>query len=151
MKPQILFVPILATLCGCSTLTIKDVDFAWPVESVLPVGPGDRVEDRRYSITFEATDLAVAEFQDSLALQGTTLRLLRSAEGYYFVTGKKFKHVYVFKQDSHELSLMRQITVAPTGLNDPALNQRPPHVELIDGTGLRLLLTRDGIFEEAKK
>jgi len=151
MKPQAVFIPVLATLCACSSLTIKNVDYGWPVESVLPVGSDDRVEDRRYSITFDARELAVAEFQDSLALKGSTLRLLRSAEGFYFITGRNFKHVYVFEQGSHELSLMRQIQVSQTPLKAPALNQRPPHVELIDGAGLRLLLTSGGIFEEEKK
>ncbi|MGB2958617.1 MAG: hypothetical protein WBG01_01495 [Bacteroidota bacterium] len=151
MKPHSLFIPVLATLCACSSLTIKDVDYSWPVESVLSVGPENRVKDRRYSLSFDATALAVAEFQDSAALRGSELRLLRSGEGYYFVTGRDFKQVYVFGQGAHELSLMTQIQVSPSGLKDPALNQRPPYVELIDRSGLRLLLTSGGIYEEEKK
>ncbi len=151
MKSHSLFLPVLATLCACSSFTIKDVDYSWPVESVLSVGPENRVKNRRYSISFDATALAFAEFQDSTALQGSELRLLRSGEGYYFVTGRNFRQVYVFGQEAHELSLMTKIQVSSTGLKDPALNQRPPHVELIDGAGLRLLLTSGGIFEEEKK
>jgi hypothetical protein len=151
MKPLFFVTPVLAILCACSSLTIRDVDYGWPVESVLTVGPEDQVEDRRYSLVFDATPLAFAEFQDSTALQGSALRLLRSAEGFYFVTGRRFKHVYVFQQGAHELSLMSQIQVSPNGLKDPALNQRPPHVELIDGAGVRLLLTSGGIYEGEKK
>ena len=151
MKSISLFIPALMILSACSSLTIRDVNYGWPVESVLPVGPENRVEDRRYSVTFDASALAYAEFQDSTALQGTSLRLLRNEEGFYFITGRRFKHVYVFQQEAHELSLVTQIQVLPTGLKDPALNQRPPHVELIDGKEVRLLLTTGGIDEETKK
>jgi len=138
-------------LISCTHLTLKEVQFGWPVESVLTVDPQNRIEDRRYSMVADLTSLAAEEFEDSTALRGKEVRLLRSDDGFYFITGKGFKHVYVFEQGSHELSLMRQIQVSQTPLKAPALNQRPPHVELIDGAGLRLLLTSGGIFEEEKK
>ena len=90
------------------------------------------------------------EFQDSTALRGAKLRLLRSNEGYYFLTGPRFKHVYVFAPGAAALSLNKAILVAEGGLKNPALNQRPPYVELLDGEGFRRLLTNDDIAEVKK-
>jgi hypothetical protein len=92
--------------------------------------------------------LAIEEFQDSSALIGTSLRLIRSEEGYYFVTGPKFKHVYVFTPGASELNLKSKIEISETGLKSPALNQRTPYVELVDGKTLKKLLTSDNIVEE---
>ena len=69
---------------------------AWPVESVVTVSPSNAVQEGRYALSFSVAPLAAAEFGDSTALRGTSLRLMRNVEGYYFVTGPKFKHVYVF-------------------------------------------------------
>ncbi|MCK5573527.1 MAG: hypothetical protein KAJ12_12235, partial [Bacteroidetes bacterium] len=120
---------------------IKDVDFGWPVESVLTVSEDNRVTDRRYSILFDVTPIAFAEFQDSSALRGKELRLLRSSQGWYFMTSRGFKNVYVFGQSASELSLESVIEVSTSGLQNPALNQRPPYVELVDNARLQVLLT----------
>ncbi|MBP1691042.1 MAG: hypothetical protein H6Q32_394, partial [Bacteroidetes bacterium] len=86
-----------SVLSGCSSLTLEQANFAWPVESVLAVNSMNMIEDGRYALVVNVTPLAIAEFQDSTALWGTTLRLIRNAQGYYFVTGPRFKHVYVFR------------------------------------------------------
>jgi hypothetical protein len=77
------------------------------------------------------------------------LRLLRNEEGYYFMTGPKFKHVYVFEPGASELVLQSKILVSEAGLKTPALNQRSPHVEVVDGKWKRLL-SIDSIVEEGK-
>jgi hypothetical protein len=137
-----------ALFSACSTLAIKEVDFGWPVESVLTVSEENRVEDRRYSILFDVTPLAFAEFQDSSALRGKELRLLRSSQGWYFMTSRGFKNVYVFGQRASELSLESVIQVSRSGLENPALNQRPPYVELVDNGKLQVFLTIDGKVED---
>lgn len=140
----------LLFLPSCSSLTLERVDFGWPVESVVTVSGSNTIEDVRYSVAARVTGLAMEEFQDSTALHGARLRLLRSTEGYYFVTGPRFKHVYVFSPGPSTLVLNRAIQVSEAGLRNPALNQRPPYVELLDGDTFRTLLTSDDIVEAKK-
>lgn len=135
-------------LVSCSPLALKDVHFGWPVESVLTVNDQNRIEERRYSIVADLTPLADEEFEDSTALRGKEIRLLRGETGYYFITGKGFKHVYVFTPAEGELTLVTKIAVSESGLATPAMNQRPPYVELLDGREIRLLLTPSGVAEE---
>jgi len=148
---KLLFVPVLlAAVPACSVLRLDSVDFGWPVESVVTVSGTNTIEDIRYSVKAEVAPLAQEEFQDSTALRGARLRLLRSTEGYYFLTGAKFRHVYVFAPGPSSLTLTKAIQVSEVGLRNPALNQRPPFVELLDGDALRILLTSDDIAEAKK-
>ena len=124
------------------------MQFGWPVESVLSVDEHDRIEERRYSLTADLSPLAAAEFEDSTALRGKEVRLLRSNAGFYFLTGKGFKHVYVFSPGAAELTLEGKIPVSNVGLINPALNQRPPYVELLDGPEFRRNLTPSSVAEE---
>ncbi len=142
---------VLVALPSCSSLTLERVDFGWPVESVLTVSDTNTIDDVRYAVTCSVARLAAEEFQDSTALRGAKLRLLRNTEGYYFLTGPKFKHVYIFQQSPRELKLKNALEVTKTGLQNPALNQRPPHVELIDGDTFKRLLTSDDIVEGKKQ
>ena len=140
----------LLLISSCSSLKLERVDFGWPVESVVTVSSANKIEDLRYSVSAWVAGLAQEEFQDSTALHGAKLRLLRSAEGYYFLTGPKFKHVYVFSPGPSSLLLNKAIPVSEGGLRNPALNQRPPYVELLDGDSFRTLLTSDDIVEVKK-
>ena len=136
---------------SCSSLALQQVDFAWPVESELNVSQDNVVEEGRYAVSFRVAQLATEEFADSTALRGKKLRMLRSVEGYYFVTGPKFKNVYVFSPGPSELVLKSKIQVSTTGLTAPALNQRAPYVELLDGKNPKVYLTSDNIEEEKKQ
>ncbi len=89
--------------------------------------------------------------QDSTALIGKKVRILRNDEGYYFMTAQGFKNVYVFSPDVNGLSKESIIMVSETGLRNPALNLRPPYVELLDNDGFRRLLTHSDIAEGNSK
>jgi hypothetical protein len=140
----------LLVFSSCSSLKMDHVDFGWPVESVVTVSNTNKIEDLRYSVSAWVAGLAQEEFQDSTALHGAKLRLLRSSEGYYFLTGPRFKHVYVFSPGPSSLILNKSIPVAEGGLRNPALNQRIPFVELVDGDNFHVLLTSDDIVEVKK-
>jgi hypothetical protein len=140
------FLAIALSACG---MTIEGVRYAWPVESVLEVGPTNAVEDGHHGLKFSVAKIAEEEFKDTSALKGKTIRLLQDDEGYYFISGKGFKNVYVMKSRAGELGLKKKIEVSPIGLLDPALNQRVPYVELIDGKTV-VKLTIDGIVEGKK-
>ena len=141
----------LFVLSSCATLTLESVDFGWPVEDVVKVSQTNMIEAGRYVLSCNVAKLAAEEFQDTTALTGAQLRLLRNGDGFYFITGAKFKHVYVFAAGAHELSLKCAIEVSKTGLRDPAFNQRPPYVELVDGDNFRRLLSNDDIVEGKPK
>jgi hypothetical protein len=141
----------VTVLPSCSSLSLQQVDYAWPVESEIKVSPQNVVEENRYAISFRVPQLAAEEFGDSTALKGKKVRMLRSVEGYYFVTAPTFKNVYVFSPGPSELVLKSKIEVSKTGLSAPALNQRPPYVELLDGKNPKINLTSDNIEEEKKQ
>jgi len=141
----------MALLLSCSSLTLENVDYGWPVESVTTVSPENIVSEGRYALSFSIAPVAQEEFQDTTALRGSQIRILRDNEGYYYLTGPRFKNVYVFKPGRHELKKESIIEISQAPLQNPALNLRPPYVELIDGEGFRRIMTRDGIVEEAKQ
>ena len=140
----------LLVISSCSSLKMDRVDFGWPVERVVTVSSANKIEDLRYSVSAWVAGLAQEEFQDSTALHGAKLRLLRSSEGYYFLTGPRLKHVYVFSPGPSSLILNKSIPVAEGGLRNPALNQRTPYVEVVDGDNFHVLLTSDDIVEVKK-
>jgi hypothetical protein len=145
------FVFLTFVFSSCASLSLQWVDYSWPVESVLKVSKDNTVEERRYAVEMRVTNLAVEEFQDSSALIGTNLRLIRDEQGYYFITGAKFKNVYVFTPGASELTLKSKIRVSETGMKSPALNQRSPFIEVVDGKGWKRLLSSDNIVEDEKK
>jgi hypothetical protein len=147
----LLSIPCMVLLPSCSSLTLENVDYGWPVESVTTVSPTNMVSEGHYALSFNIAPVAQEEFQDTTALRGSQIRILRDQEGYYFLTGPKFKHVYVFQPGRHELKKESVIEISQTGLQNPALNLRPPYVELLDGEGFRRIMDRGGIIEEGKQ
>jgi hypothetical protein len=91
------------------------------------------IEEGRYALAVNVGYLAIAEFSDSTALWGITLRVIRNGQGYYFITGPRFKHVYVFRTGEGSLVSTSRIAVSTTGLTSPAFNQRAPY-EMMDNS-----------------
>jgi len=150
MQARTLFLASVAAavfLPSCSTLTLEQVNFGWPVESIVTVNSMNRAEEGRYALSFPVGPLAFTEFKDSTTLVGASLRVIRNTEGLYFVTGPRFKNVYVFSPDAGVLKLSQAIEVSQTGLKAPALNQRPPYIELIDGEDPARYLTGAALLE----
>jgi hypothetical protein len=147
------FIPIILSfiLTGCSSLTLKPGDFAWPIESVLSIDDQGNVQTRLYSFSFNVKELLFAETQDSVHVSKVSLRMIRDVKGFYFITASKFKNVYVFEQTEGGLKLNNKILVAPDGLNEPFFNQQVPFIQLVNGQNQALLLTKDGVFEGEKK
>ena len=146
-----LSVSSLLLLAACSSLRIENVNYGWPVESVLTVSDGNMIDEGRYVVSCRVSKIAEEEFQDSTALRGAKIRLIRSSEGFYFLTGPRFKNVYVLQSGPSELTLKTKIEVSRSGLADPALNQRSPYIELLDGETFQKLLSSDEIVEGKKK
>jgi hypothetical protein len=137
--------------CGCASLTLSPVHYQWPVESVLTVDGNGMVEETRYNITFNVKPLLFEETADSVHVSGVELRIIRDAEGYYFMTAPKFKNVYVFASDEGKLKLERKILISETGIASPAFNQRPPNIQLLNGKEKSILLSKNGIQQGGQK
>lgn len=126
-------ITLLFIVVACSVLSLQPANFAWPLESVLPIDEDGNVTEDRYSIEFNTIGLFVEEFQDSLSYKGKELRIIRDNQGYYFITASNFKNVYVFNTQDGALVLNNEILISETGIQNPAFNQRSPNIELIDG------------------
>jgi hypothetical protein len=142
---------VIFLVAGCSPLMLKPADFSWPIESELKVNPNGMVQEDRYSISFNVKPLFYEETKDSVNLTNQTVRLIRNASGFYFITAVHFKNVYVFSQDDGGLLLEKVIPVSKDGLTSPAFNQRAPYIELLNGKDQPIVLTKDGVKEEGKK
>lgn len=147
----LIFVVFVAFVAGCSPLMLKPADFSWPIESELKVNSNGKVEENRYSLSFNVKPMFYAETKDSSDLGKYTIRIIRDERGFYFITAAQFKNVYVFSQADGGLSLEKAIAVSTGGLSSPAFNQRAPYIELLNGKDKPIMLTKDGIKEEAKK
>ena len=140
---------LLVIAAACSTLRLQQADFAWPIESVISVDESGKVSDERYSISFDTEGLFYEELEDSSAYVGKEIRILRDINGYYFITAEKFKNVYVFQMENGAMVLNNKIFISEFGIEAPALNQRTPYIELIDG-GKSLYLTNNRIDRKKK-
>ncbi len=136
---------------GCSTLTLAPVDYSWPLESVLKVSDKGTIEEDRYNIVINVKPLFYEESKDSTHVSGMILRLIRDGKGYYYITAPKFKNIYVFESKESALKLERKIPVSETGLSSPAMNQRPPFIELLNGKDKPILLNSEGIQKGGAK
>ena len=130
---------------ACSSLTLQSANFAWPIESVLPVNSDGNVVDKRYSIEFNTRPLFFEEYQDSSAYMDKEIRLIRDHQGYYYMTANEFKNVYVFQAEEGKLILENKIVISESGIVKPAFNQRNTYIELIDANNKILSLTHQGI------
>jgi len=137
-------VTLCAVLVGCMRLTIEPVDYSWGIESVLSVAGDGAVKGPPKTLSFNAGELYLMEL-GGVPQQGKRIvRVIRSRQGYYFVTAPSFKHVYVFSPGVERLTLMRKILVDADGMKHPAFNQRDPYIQLINGKQVSML-TEKGI------
>jgi len=147
----ILFFFSFLVLAGCSSFTLKPGDFAWPIESVSKVDEKGMIEDKQYYFSLNVKELLYNETQDSVNISNVTLRIIRDTKGYYFMTASKFKNVYVFEQIEGGLKLTKKILVTQDGLENPAFNQRPPYIQLLNGQNPPVSLTKEGILKGENK
>lgn len=144
----VLSLMLFTILAACSALTLQPANFAWPIESVLPVRDDGIVSEDRYSLEFNTKALFYEEFRDSLAYMDREIRIIRDNPGFYFITGPYFKNVYVFKAVEGKLFLENKIFISEFGLQTPAFNQRESYIELVDGK-YKMKLTSEGILEDS--
>jgi hypothetical protein len=145
---KILIPLFICTIAGCVQLTLDSSDFAWPIETVLNVDEEGFVSEDRYSFSTNVKELFIAETADSLSFKNTEVRMIRDVKGYYFITSNGFKNVYVFGVNSGKFELYNKISVSEFGLDLPALNQRKPNIEVLDGEKHVAYIDSEGIKGE---
>jgi hypothetical protein len=143
------FSALLAT--GCSSLTLESANFSWPIENELKVDAGGMIQENRYRVSFNVKPLLYEETKDSVDIAGRLIDIIRDVQGYYYLTGPKFKNVYVFQQAEGCLVLENKIAVSENGLLSPGFNQRTLYIELVNGSDIPLMLTKDGSKKENTK
>lgn len=137
-------------LSGCATVTIKPVDFSWSFESVMTADANGYVRAEPKTIAFNAGELFRAETDGRVAAAGKTVRIIRDADGYYFVTSPGFRHVYIFEGEDGRLRLKKKALVDENGMDKPFFNRRDQGIELV-ANGRTYLLSRKGIVSGGKK
>ncbi len=123
-------------LAGCSSLQLQPADFAWAAEEIVEVGSKGMVDAKRYSVAFTVTPLLAKEFAaDTMAAKNTReIRLIRDKAGFYYLTGKKFKNVYVLVQSEGALAVNNTLVIsAEKPMDDPKFDQKDSYIELWNG------------------
>ncbi|MCK9212692.1 MAG: hypothetical protein M0P61_17830 [Ignavibacteriaceae bacterium] len=140
MKSIILMVMgiLIISLVGCSSLKLAPANFAWSIETVLPVDQNGMVTEKRYEFSFNAKPLFFAEKGDSALYYDEELHIIKNEKGFYFITAKSFSGVYVFQESDGALALTNKISFEQK-LSNPAFNSRFPWIELVDGDSKYLL------------
>ena len=139
---------------GCAPLTLQPADFSWPIEIAAAPDSSGTIQVARYKVAFNCKPLLFEELQDSIHVTKYTLHVIRDRNGYYFITAKDFKSVYVFVQGKGALKLDKKIQVSEKGLESPAFNQKGWFIHLINEqkeNEQAILLSNDGIQEGEKK
>jgi hypothetical protein len=141
-------------LAGCATLVLQPANFAWPIELVLKPDAKGMVHDVRYEFNCNIKPLLFEERQDSIHVSTYTLRIIRDQAGYYYITGKGFKNVYIFAQTEGALKLDKKIQVSEKELEAPAFNQKTSFIQLVNEENENvapILINKDGIQQGEKK
>jgi hypothetical protein len=138
MKKFLVLIGIIASLAivGCSSLQLQPADFSWAAEEIVEVGAKGMVDAKRYSVAFNVTALLAQEFAaDSMGAKNIKeVRLIRDRAGFYYLTGKKFKNVYVLAQSDAALAVSNTLIISPEKtMDDPKFDQKDTYIELWNG------------------
>lgn len=153
MKSRLLLliytITILLVSVGCRTFVVEDVNYSQQIESVLIPEEDGKVFDARHALEFNILPFQFQELKDSSSVLIDEVRLIRNAQGYYFITANKFNQVYVMSPEKSAMKLVKKISVSETGLISPAFNLRTPYVQLIELESDTVInLTIKGIAKE---
>ncbi len=148
MKKILILISVVASfaIVGCSSLQLQPADFSWAAEEIVEVGAKGMVDAKRYSVAFNIHALLAKEFAtDTIAAKETKeIRLIRDKAGFYYLTGKKFKNVYVLAQSDGALAVSNTLTIsAEKMMDDPKFDQKDSYIELWSGKD-KFQLTKGG-------
>jgi hypothetical protein len=137
-------------LPGCASVILQPVDFSWSFESVLTADENGMVRGEPKTLAFDAGGLYRAETGERRAPADMTVRVIRDADGYYFMTSAGFKNVYVLKAEEGKMVLKKKVLIDEQGIDKPYFNRREQGIEL-GANGRVYLLSSKGIVSGGKK
>lgn len=135
---------------ACSSdIIYKPAKFGYPVESVLKIDNSGKIEEQRYSFSFNVKSIFQEEFMDSTLAAGKEVRMIRDDAGYYYLTGKDFNNVYVLFPAQSGFKLTKKIVIPEAKPAKIAFNQKSPYIELITEKN-KFLINNLGLVEKTK-
>jgi len=146
---KILILTVIITsfaMIGCSSLQLQPADFSWQADEILEINSKGMVFAKQYGVAFTVTALLAKEFAaDTMAVKNTNeVRLIRDKAGFYYLTGKKFKNVYVLAQSDGALAVSNTIVISSEkAMDEPKFDQKDSYIELWNGTE-KYQLTKGG-------
>ncbi len=151
--PIILLASIVMLGTACKTFVVKNVNYSHQIESVLTPDEDGTVTDVRHGITFNVAPFHKKEFgENDSTHQIKEVRLIRNAEGFYFITANQFKNVYVMEPGNGTLKLKKKIKVSEERISEPAFNMRDGVVQLVKvETNEIVSLNENGIKKNDKE
>ncbi len=135
-------------LTACSSITVKPVQYGWPVENVVKVASDFNITFPRYSISMNIKSIYLNEklIKNNSPISHI-IRFIRDDSGYYYLTGELFKNVYVLEPREGEMKVVNTIFISKKGISEPAMNQRGSYIELLLNNGKKKLkINKNGIL-----
>ncbi|MFP8488288.1 hypothetical protein ACKGJO_04240 [Gracilimonas sp. Q87] len=144
---------IITTASACNSFVVENVDYSQQLESVLVPDENGKITDVRHGISFNVKSFKEQEFGASdSSKQIREIRLIRNADGFYFITADQFKNVYVMEPGKGSLKLKNKINVSESPLQDPAFNLRTSGVQLVmRDTNKTIKMNETGILENEEE
>ncbi|MCH8485791.1 MAG: hypothetical protein LAT75_02930 [Candidatus Cyclonatronum sp.] len=128
----LLLLLISVSACG-SKLVIQNVDFANPIEMVMPADAQANVSDTRTGLSFNLNAILEKEGITPADFESTAVRMIRNTDGLFFLTAPGFRHVFILESGQRELKESQVVSIPGERLQNPAFNQRSPLIQLVDG------------------
>ncbi len=142
---KLFFFLVVALLTGCTTVVLKPVDFAWPIESILETNENGIITENRYSFTINVKPLFLEETGNTKNIRKKNVNIIRGPKGYYYLIAPGFKNVYIFSVNDGEMELYNKVNVSELGVDLPNFNMRKPNIELLEGETHLCFITSEGI------
>lgn len=150
--PVFLLAATMLAGTACNKFVVENVNYSHSIESVLTPDENGNVEDVRHGITFNTKPFVKQEFGESDSTTINEIRLIRNADGFYYITANNFKNVYVMEPGQGELKLKNKIKISEDRMSDPAFNMREGQVQLVKTeTNEVITLNEDGIQENKEQ
>lgn len=150
--PFLLLASFMMLATACNKFVVENVNYSQQIESVLVPDENGDVHDVRHGISFNVEPFKAQEFgEEDSTTQIKEIRLIRNAEGYYFITASQFKNVYVMEPGKSELKLKNKIKVSEERLAAPALNLRDATVQLVKTDTNEILTLNENGLQENKE
>lgn len=146
----LLLAAVFATGCKQS-MVISKVDYSQSIESVLTPNEQGIVEDVQHGLKFSIMPLQYAETQDTSSVMTEQIRYIRGKEGFYYITAKDYRNVYVMAPEDSKLKLKKKIKISENGISQPAFNQRMSYIQLLNrSSGEAWRLNPEGAEKESQ-